>query len=70
MFPGHQPEGYENAVKEILARETVNVGERNVLLSHQFYAGGSKDPETCESEQAVILAGGLDRVDISVLPPI
>ena len=69
VFPGHQPEGYENAVKEILARETVNAGERNVLLSHQFYAGGSKDPETCESEQAVILAGGLDRVDISVLPP-
>lgn len=69
VFPGHQPEGYENAVKEILARETVDAGERNVLLSHQFYAGGSKDPETCESEQAVILAGGLDRVDISVLPP-
>lgn len=68
VFPGHQPEGYESAVKEVLARETIDEGERNVLLSHQFYAGGSKDPETCESEQAVIIAGGLDRVDVSVLP--
>jgi exonuclease SbcD len=38
-------------------------------LSHQFYTGGSTDPETCESEQAVIIAGGLDRVNVSVLPP-
>ncbi|MDF2888649.1 MAG: nuclease SbcCD, subunit [Lacrimispora sp.] len=68
LFPDNQPEGYENAIKEVLARETIDTCERNVLLSHQFYTGGSTDPETCESEQAVIMAGGLDRVNVSVLP--
>ena len=68
LFPDSQPEGYENAVREVLAREIIDTGQRNVLLSHQFYTGGSINPETCESEQAVIMAGGLDRVDISVLP--
>lgn len=68
LFGDSQPQGYEHAVKEVLARENIDTVERNVLLSHQFYAGGSSDPETCESEQAVIMAGGLDRVDVCVLP--
>lgn len=69
LFPDSQPEGYENAIKGVLEREAIDTRERNVLLSHQFYTGGSTDPETCESEQAVIIAGGLDRVNVSVLPP-
>lgn len=67
LFPDNQPEGYESALQAVLERETIQREERNILLSHQFYAAGNKDPETCESEQAVILAGGLDRVDISVI---
>ena len=67
LFPENQPEGYENAVKAVLERETIDTGERNILLSHQFYAAGNKDPETCESEQAVIMAGGLDRIDSDIL---
>ncbi|SEU06413.1 Exodeoxyribonuclease I subunit D [Lacrimispora sphenoides] len=67
LFPDNQPEGYESAIRAVLERETIDAGERNILLSHQFYASGNKDPETCESEQAVIMAGGLDRVDASVL---
>lgn len=67
LFPDNQPEGYESAIRAVLERETIDAGERNILLSHQFYTAGSKDPETCESEQAVIMAGGLDRVDASVL---
>lgn len=67
LFTDNQPEGYESAIKAVLERETIDAGERNILLSHQFYASGNKDPETCESEQAVIMAGGLDRVDASVL---
>ncbi|SET86988.1 exonuclease SbcCD subunit D [Lacrimispora sphenoides] len=67
LFTDNQPEGYESAIKAVLERETIDAGERNILLSHQFYAAGNKDPETCESEQAVIMAGGLDRVDASVL---
>ncbi len=67
LFPDNQPDGYESAIRAVLERETIDGGERNILLSHQFYAAGNKDPETCESEQAVIMAGGLDRVDASVL---
>ena len=67
LFPENQLDGYESAVRAVLEREAIHGDERNVLLSHQFYAAGSKDPETCESEQAVILAGGLDRVDAAVL---
>ncbi len=67
LFPDNQPNGYESAIRVVLERETIDAGERNILLSHQFYAAGNKDPETCESEQAVIMAGGLDRVDASVL---
>lgn len=67
LFKDNQPEGYQEAVKAVLQREHIKEEERNVILSHQFYAGGGKDPETCESEQAVIMSGGLDRVDASVL---
>lgn len=67
VFEDNPPDGYESAVRSILEREAVNRQERNVILSHQFYAGGGKDPETCESEQTVLLSGGLDRVDVSVL---
>lgn len=67
VFPENQPNGYESAVKAVLERETIDTGERNVLLSHQFYTAGNKDPETCESEQAVIMAGGLDRIEADVL---
>ncbi len=68
LFEDNQPAGYESAVKAVLEREQIDFKQRNILLSHQFYGSGGKDPETCESEQAVIMAGGLDRVDISVLP--
>lgn len=67
LFKDNQPEGYEEAVRVVLKRENIDDRERNVILSHQFYAGGGKDPETCESEQAVIMTGGLDRVDASLL---
>ena len=66
LFKDNQPEGYEEAVRAVLKRENIDDRERNVILSHQFYAGGGKDPETCESEQAVIMTGGLDRVDASL----
>lgn len=58
---------YESAVRAILERETIDSSVRNVILSHQFYSAGSSQPETCESETAVLLAGGLDRIDASVL---
>lgn len=56
--------GYEDAVKRLLERENINFEERNVLLSHQFYVSGEIKPEICDSELAVISAGGLDSIDI------
>ena len=65
------PEGsafsYEEAVRFLLSREKIDPGRRNVILSHQFYMAGQSEPETCDSEVAVAMAGGLDRIDISVL---
>lgn len=65
------PEGsafsYEEAVRFLLSREKIDSGRRNVILSHQFYMAGQSEPETCDSEIAVAMAGGLDRIDISVL---
>ena len=63
------PDGiwYEEAVRFLLSREKIDSGRRNVILSHQFYMAGQSEPETCDSEVAVAMAGGLDRIDISVL---
>lgn len=60
-------EGYENAVKAILDRESIDKTQRNVLLSHQFYIGKGDGPMVCDSEQAVIMAGGQDSIDASIL---
>lgn len=58
---------YDDAVREVLAREKIDFSERNVLLSHQFYVSGSKAPQTCESEVAYLNVGGLDAVDVSAI---
>lgn len=58
---------YESAVQGILGRERVDYTKRNVLLSHQFYTSQGQKPQTCDSEQSVITAGGLDNVDASVV---
>lgn len=68
---GELPESYTAAIRAVLEREQIDPGERNVLVSHQFYTG--KDistgeniiPETCDSE--FLSVGGIDNVDISVL---
>lgn len=61
------PGTYEEAVRAVLARETVNPKERNVILSHQFYTSKSGEPETCGSEQVSLSVGGVDKIDVSVL---
>lgn len=59
--------GYESAVKKVLEREEINYENRNVLLSHQFYTNGGKQPKLCDSEQTVLNIGGLDSIDVSVI---
>ena len=58
---------FSDAVSRLLAREEIDETKRNVLVSHQFYAGGGETPITSDSE--VHVAGGIDNVDIGVLNP-
>jgi exonuclease SbcD len=58
---------YDSAVKALIEREAIDLSQRNVLVSHQFYIAGDKLPETCESEQAYISVGGVDSVDIEAI---
>lgn len=58
---------FSEAVRRLLAREEIDISKRNVLVSHQFYAGGGETPVTSDSE--VHIAGGIDNVDIGVLEP-
>ena len=67
LLPEESAFSYEEAVRFLLSREKIDPGRRNVILSHQFYTAGQSEPETCDSEIAVAMAGGLDRIDISVL---
>lgn len=64
MFP-EENLTFSEAIKRLLERENIDKSKRNVLVSHQFYAGGGNTPLTCDSEIHVV--GGLDNVDIGVL---
>lgn len=61
--------GYTDAFQKLLARETIRKQERNVVLAHQFFVWNGQNPETCDSETAVLTSGGLDAIDASVLEP-
>ena len=67
LLPDGSALSYEESVRFLLSREKIDSGRRNVILSHQFYMAGQSEPETCDSEIAVAMAGGLDKIDISVL---
>lgn len=64
---GADVSSYESAVSYLIEREMVDITNRNVLLSHQFYVGDSHEAELCESETAVIMAGGLDKISSVVV---
>lgn len=61
--------GYEAAFRAILEREHIDPSRRNVLLAHQFFTSGSSSVELCDSEQSVLMSGGLDQIGVSVLKP-
>lgn len=64
---GEAPADCHTAVSRLLGRERIDTAKRNVLLSHQFYTAGDKMPMTCDSEQAYVSVGGLERVDVSAV---
>lgn len=71
MKPGHvrnifpDVEGYDDAVYRLVRREQIDVRERNVLLTHQFYVASGVNPQRSESE--VITVGTIDSVDIKAV---
>ena len=54
---------YNNAVKEIIAKEDIKEDERNIILSHQFVTAGDTEPEKSDSETPMV--GGMENVDLS-----
>ena len=59
--------GYDMAVRRLIEREEIDPARRNVILSHQFYTAGGKEPATCDSE--IHYVGGVENVDAGVLAP-
>lgn len=62
-FPEEETGSYTDAVRTAIAHMAVNRSQRNILVTHQFVAGGL----TCDSEE--ITVGGTDQVDVSVFEP-
>ena len=61
LFPDRVIASTEDAVRALLDATPLPNGYRQVLLAHQFVAGGSTDPEFSDSERLQI--GGTDLVD-------
>lgn len=64
LFP-EETLSFSDTIKRLIEREGINEARRNVLVSHQFFAGGGIIPATSDSE--VHTVGGIDNVDVSVL---
>ncbi len=56
---------YTEAVEKILKREEIDVKERNVLVSHQFFTAAGKEPVRSASE--TVYVGGTGNVDTSAV---
>lgn len=65
IFPEEMPETYEDAVAKIVEREAVDTNKRNVLVTHQFYTGGTRETKVCDSETFHI--GGLESIRADVI---
>ena len=71
---GPDPKGnnysYDETVRRLLDREAIDLSERNVLVSHQFYlpkGTAAEDVERAESE--ITTVGNIDQVGADVLAP-
>ena len=55
---------YEEAMCGLVSKMELCEDERNVLLCHQFFTKGGKEPERSDSE--TVHVGGQDNIDVSV----
>ncbi len=59
---------YDAALHALLARETIQPAQRNVLVSHQFYLStGGQPEEITRSDSEIVTVGNIDSVNGDVL---
>lgn len=63
-FSGKDINSYDDAVRCIINSTEINVGERNLIMVHQFVTASGVELERSDSE--VISLGGVDNIDVSL----
>ena len=59
---------YDETVHRLIEREEIDPGERNVLVSHQFYVPAGTDPDKVERmESEIRTVGNIDEVHADIL---
>ena len=61
LLPEAHIQSYDDAVRALLAEQTLDDSVCNILVAHQFVTGAGVTPERSESE--VVTVGGVDNVD-------
>ncbi len=59
FYPEEEIDTYDKAVKVIIENAEINNNERNVLVAHQFVAGGGEEPKLAGSENVAVQNVGL-----------
>ncbi len=63
FHPEREINSYDDAVKAVIENAGINPDERNIILSHQFVAGGEQDPILSGSEGlSVTNVGTLEKI--------
>ncbi|MCQ2406787.1 MAG: exonuclease SbcCD subunit D [Oscillospiraceae bacterium] len=63
FHPESEINSYDDAVKAVIENAGINPDERNIILSHQFVAGGEQDPILSGSEGlSVTNVGTLEKI--------
>ena len=71
---GVRPDGlllsYDESLRRLIARENIDVRERNVLVSHQFYLPlGEKADDVERADSEIVTVGNIDAVGADCLAP-
>lgn len=65
-----EPLSYDEALRRMIAREEIDTGARNVLVSHQFYVPAGTDADSmARMDGEVLTVGNIDAVGADVLDP-
>ena len=62
FYPDDDTSTYDAAFRTALAKCTLADSERNLIVVHQFVAGGNREPEFAGSETAVMNVGTIDMI--------